>query len=315
MANETTTTTANDISYSAAIEPTFHRYAIDKHVNDPFLKPYDVRGRGSAAIDVPKLTSVVGTPDDAGVGVDTEFDATQATDLANTARGTDKATLTATEYGVLFEITDNVLEDQVPGMNIMAELLQDAATILMAAWEFDVCASFTNFSGSVGTSGVDLTLANMSSALNTIRRAGATAVDNPVFVLDSQAAVDYEADILSTNAAQAVFGGTADSFLAVQRDAVNGLTAGMIGMFRGCKVLATGLCSTANAGADVLSSAYVPFTPGNSRDCALGKVIARDFRLETDRNIEGRATLFAASMRMGVGELLDAAGTKIVTDF
>ena len=309
-----TSSTINDITLAAAVQPSFHDYAKDWLVNNPFIKDTSLVGRGSAALDVPSLASAMGSVGGGGAGVDTEFDATEGTDLSTTTRSTNKVTLTASEYGVFFQVTDNVLEDAVSGFDILQELVADAARILMTAWEDDVCATYGNFSSSAGATGVNLSLANMSTCITTIRTAGVRAPDGLVFVLDDQAASDYEDAILSTNAATAVYPGTADSFLGITRDPVNGLSDGRIGMFRGNPVYMTGLTDTANMGADVSSACYVPNSSANSRMCALGSVTARDLRIETDRTVEGRGTKIVATMRKGVGELLDAAGVNLVTD-
>src|SRR5688500_8685981 len=99
MANESTTTTINDVYYSAIISPMMMDYAHDWIVATPYLREYSLIGQASAAVDIWSLASDMGTVGGNGAGVDTEFDATQATDLANTALDTNKVTLTASEYG------------------------------------------------------------------------------------------------------------------------------------------------------------------------------------------------------------------------
>lgn len=314
MANESTTSTIDDLTNASAIVPSFHDYASAYNVTKPFQKPFDLRGKGSKTVKVPSLTSVLGTLA-AGAGVDTEFDATEGTDLSNTARGTGSVTIASTEYGIMMTITDNVLEDNVSGFDIIQELIMDAARVLRTAFEKDSVDLFQSFTtNTAGATTVNLSLANMSTCLVKLRIAGVKAVDNPVFVLDDQAASDYEDALLATGTSWAVYPGTADAYLAVSRDPINGLADGRIGMFRGCAVYQTQLTPTLNTAADVSSGCFVPYTPGNARICALGRTISREFRIETERRPATRGTRVVCTSREAPGELLDAAGVAITSD-
>src|SRR5690348_6286092 len=110
-----TTTTANDITYSAVIEPSFLDYAYDWIVATQFFRPFSLVGKPSNALDIPIPTTNMGTVGDTGLGVDTEFDATQASDLSSTTWGTEKATPTCPKYAVMRVLTDNTGEASVPG--------------------------------------------------------------------------------------------------------------------------------------------------------------------------------------------------------
>jgi hypothetical protein len=52
----------------------------------------------------------------------------------------------------------------------------------------------------------------------------------------------------------------------------------------------------------------------NPRAAPFGAVITRDVRVEWDRNISKRATIFVMSAKWGVAEKADEGGVKIVTD-
>ena len=183
------------------------------------------------------------------------------------------------------------------------------------ALEDDVCALFSGFSTTVGSTGVDLTLANMSDAVVNIRKSGVRAPDGIVFVLDDEQAANYEAALISTNAAAAVYAGAADRLLSASPTANNGLANGHIGFFRQYPVYMTGLTDTVNTAADVSGAAYVRGdTPGNARMAALGLAVSREFTMAMERDESLRATEVIATRRTGVGELLDVAGVNIVTD-
>lgn len=315
MANETTSTTLEEVINSEWIRPAFQQYASDWLVAAQFLLRFDLRGKASATVAVPSVVSDMGTVSDGGAGVDTEYNAAEATDLANTQMDLSEATIATAEYGIMRTITDTALEDVVDGMDIMRQIVADSALILATALEDDVCALFAGFANQVGATTVDLTLAVMSSAVVQIRNSGVRAPDGIVFVLDDQAASDYEAALIAGNAAAAVYAGAADRLLAATPTQNNGLANGQIGFFRQYPVYQTGLTDTANAGADVLSAAFVRGdTPGNAPMAALGLAVSREFTVAMERDESARATEVIATQRLGVGELLDVAGVGIVSD-
>lgn len=315
MANETTTTTANDITYSAVIAPAFLATLAEHSLPMTWCNEYDITGQPSNAIDIPRAASDYGSADDDGAGVDTEYDATQGTALSNVAWDTDKVTATAAEYGIQYEITDNVVEDSIQGIDVFNIIFVHMARALALAWTDDFCALFASLSNSVGTTTNDLTVANMLSAQSGIRRRGVLAEDGLVYVLDGQQGDDLEGALIATSTSQAVFASAADRILGVMASANNGMAADrQIMTFRGYPVHTTGLTDTANAGADVVGACFTPAGPRNGPFATYGNAIKRAFRLETDRVIGKRTTLLVGTMRMGVAEITDGSGTKIVTD-
>ena len=313
MANETTTTSANDVAYSAIIEPIFMDYAHDWIVATPFLKE-KVIGRGSASYQFNRIDSDMGTVGANGAGVDTEFGAAEATDLSNTEISTSKVTVTAAEYGVLNTLTDNLVEDSIEGVEWMQIIIGNSARILMTALEHDVLTLLSGFSTSVGSSGSDLTVAQLLAAFNTPRKLGVRAPDGLVCVLDDEQVDNVEAALTATGTSMAVYAGATDRLFGYAPAENNGLGNGHVMNFRGSPVFATGLGPTANTAADVTGGVFVPETPGNSAFAALGIVWKRAFRLEPERDASLRATEYVGTMRCGVGELSDSSGCAIITD-
>jgi hypothetical protein len=315
MANETTTTTLNDIVYSAVIEPSFLAYAMDWIVAQQFARRYSLVGKPANALDIPRFATDMGTIGDGGTGVDTEFDATQATDLsANIALDTDKVTITSSEYAFKRTITDNVFEDSIAGIDLMDAVLADGAQILMTAFEDDMLALLASLSNTVGTSGADLTIAQTLAAQVGIRKRGVRAPDGVVYVLDEQQVDDLEAAMIATSTSTAVFAFANDRLLGIDREANNGMGNGHVFSFRGYPVYSTGLTDTANAGADVVGACFVPTTSGNDRYATFGWADKRPFRVETQRDASLRADEVVFSMRRGVAEIADTTGTAIITD-
>lgn len=315
MAAESTTTTLNDVYYSAIIEPMMMDYAHDWVVTTQFLREFSLIGKASNALDVWSLASDMGTVGDGGGGVDNEFNATQATDLSNTALDTNKVTLTASEFGVMRTITDQVFEDSIDGIDWLRIVLSDSTRILMTALEDDACALLASFSNTVGTSGSDLTIAQLLAAQVGVRKRGIRAPNGGVYVLDEQQWDDAEAALIASSTSMLTYALAGDRILGSPgASAGNGLDNGQVASFRQSPIWVTGLTDTANAGADVAGAFFVHSTPANDSMAALGIVWKRMFRLETFRDISLRATEYVATMRVGVGELLDAAGSSIITD-
>lgn len=313
MANESTTTTLNDVYYSALIEPIMLDYAHDWVVATPFLKEKTL-GKGSPAYQWNRLASDMGTVGANGAGVDTEFGATEATDLSNLELDTDKVTVTASEYGVMRTITDNVVEDSIEGIEWMQIVLGDSARILMTALEHDTLTLLGGFSNAYGSTGVDLTIAQLLAAFNGPRTRGIRAPDGLVGVLDDEQIAHVEAGFSATSTSMAVYAGATDRMFGYAPTGDNGLSNGHVMNFRGSPIFATGLGPTANTGADVTGGVFVPETAGNSTFAALGIVWKRSFRLEPQRDASLRATEYVATMRCGVGEISDASGSSIITD-
>ena len=76
-------------------------------------------------------------------------------------------------------------------------------------------------------------------------------------------------------------------------------------------VFSTSLTDTANSGADVTGALFI-HNPLSS--AALGMCLARDVRIEYDRDIHNRTTLVVATARWGVAEISDLSGVSIITD-
>jgi hypothetical protein len=315
MANESTTTTLNDVYYSAIIDPMMMDYAHDWVVATQFLREFSLIGKASNAIDVWSLASDMGTVGAHGAGVDAEFNGTEGTDLANTALDSNKVTITCSELGVMRTITDNVIEDSISGIDWLRIVASDSTRILVTALEDNTCALLAAFSNTVGTTTVDLTVAQLLAAQVGIRKRGIRAPDGLVYVLDEQQVDDAEAALIATSTSQQSYSFAGDRLLGSPTLGANaGMSNGMVMTFRGFPVWATGLTDNANGTDDVAGACFVPSSPGNDQMAALGIAWKRMFRLETDRDISRRATEYVATMRVGVAELLDAAGTSIITD-
>ena len=313
MANEVTTTAVTEAVNSEYINPLLKKYAHDHHVCVRFLQPYDMRGKASSTVAIPRIESQLGSPGDYGAGVDTEYDATEGTDLSNTAFTLAETTLSTTEYGVMREVTDTTLEDTAAS-DFAMQVAQDNARILAHALEHEAVSQFASFTNSSGATTVDLTLANLDDALADLFGRGIMAPDGLVAILGHAQKGDFEAAVTATGSNQAIYQGTTDRFLAIERDANNGFTNGRIGLWKGINLFSTGLTVTANAGADEVGALFVPYTNANADHAALALGVSRPMQMATERNESKRTTEIVTTQRVGTGIQFDNGGQALITD-
>jgi hypothetical protein len=317
MSSETTTTTLNDLVHTEYIEPIFLDYAHDHVVASRFLKQWSLVGKSTAKYQVPRFASDMGTVGDNASGVDTEFGATAASDISsNTQLDTDSVTFTPAEYGLKHTVVDDVFEDSIMGAELMSAMVSNAARILQTAIEADVVALFSGLATAVGTSGSDLTLAQMISAADGIYDRGCRAPNGLVYVLDDEQYANVRDASIATSSAWATYPGASDRVLGIDAAPNHGLsgddTPRMI--FRGYPVYSTGLCATANTGANVVGACFTPTGPQNDPFVTFAMVTKRPFRVGTERDESLRATEVVFTTRVAVGEATDVSGTEITTD-
>lgn len=315
MANESTSTTINDFAYSAIISSFVMATLAEHALPMSWCKEFNLIGQPSGSVDVGYFDSDFGSGDDNGAGVDTEYDATEGTALSNTEVSSSKYTIAAAEYGIAVELTDNVQEDSISGVDILGRIQSHQQRALALAWSKDFVDLFSSLSNSVGSSGSDLTVAQMLAAQVGPRKRGVLADDGMAYILDNEQVDNLEAALIATNAAAAVYASAADRLLGVSAGPNNGLGSSRQVMgFRGYPVYATGLTPTANMAADVVGACITPDGPSNGPYATFGNVIKRAPRFEVERNAKGRSTDLVLSMRMASGELVDGSGTAIITD-
>lgn len=314
--NETTTTTLATTINASLVEPTVILALSEKPGLSRFCREFDYRGKSTSSAKLPTETSYWGAPDDHGVGVDLEFNATEATALGNYAFNTGSVTVTAAEYGVAHALTDNVDEDSaIDGAELLNLFTGTMLNVLGLAMDDDYLALYASLGSTVGTTNTNLTAVKMLSSQQGLRIRGATA-DEIAFVLDHCAGSDMEADLTSASASMAVYALAADRVIDYQRAPDNGMgTSRVISRFRGIPVYTSGLTDTANAGVDVISACICPSTAVNDASGATthAQIWKRLPRFEMQRFIKSRATDLVMTARTGFAELQHNAGTQILS--
>lgn len=309
-----TTSTVDDVFYSYLIEPMILSAASEHAQLSPLARQFDRTGPGSKGVQVAVAGSIFGTPNDFGAGVDTEYNAAEATDLTSTTFSTSAITAAASEYGVRIDVTDALLEDAVDAVELLNVIESSMAAAIALAIDDDMAALFASLSNTVGTSGADLTVAQFLSAFNGIRVRGNRAPDGLVAVVSNQQASDLEGALVASSTSMAVYTLAADRFLAAAPGPNNGLINGQVMQFRGYPVFASGLCDTANAGADDVGAVFVPSTTANDAFATYGLIMKREPRLETQRDASARSNELVLTARVAPFELRDNSGTAVITD-
>lgn len=313
MANEVTTTSLTELIYGEWISPYIQSYAQQYRNPSQFFARWDPLN-GSSTVSVPRWDSSQGNPNDDGVAVDTEFNATEAGDLAAVDMTTADSTFTIAEYGIRRDPTDTAIEDAISAAALMSQIATDGTSNLLAAANDDGCALFAGFSNSSGASGVDLSIANVDDSLYALADRG--VMGSLVGIMDHQAVRDFFAALQATSTSLAVYAGSTDRQMATSFDPNQGRNAeGFVLTYKNCDFYRQGMTDTANAGADVVSAIFVRGDQEANRPmAALGQGSRRDFRIETQRDASKRTTEVITTMRWGCGETQDGSGQKLVTD-
>lgn len=317
MAQETTTSTLDDLTHTSLVQPVVIAALTEMPGFWKLSREFaPIADQATSTAKIPKETSWWGTPDDDGAGVDLELNATEATDLGNTSAATGSITITAAEYGVAMEITDNVVEDSVRGVDVFGWLESRHLHAINLAMEDDFIALFASLSNSVGSSGNDLTVAQMIAAQQGVRVRGATT-DTSVYIIDNEQQLNLDTALIATGTSMAVYALAADRLIGYAPTGDNGMGAMRHTMnFRNFPVHTSGLTDLANASADVVGAFFCATSAANDASGAttFGHVWKRLPRLETDRIVVGRSTLLVTTAKWGCAELQDGSGTAIITD-
>lgn len=284
MANEITTTTADDLLLAATllasdILPNFYGNMVRGMV-----RYSDISGAPAKAKDFPIMPALSAGSLAEGV------------DMGNTAFATTKATVTVGEVGLLLTVTDLLSVSDIVDDGTYAI---EGGKALATKYSTDLLALAAGFSNSTGATGINLSEANIIDGLVTLAAAG---VNGPYEgVLHPRQWADLIADIgttITTSGGASLRGGT------------NELTVGSdsgLGTLYGVSWQVSHLVPTANAGADRAGMIVAP-------QYAIGHVSKWDARVEFERDASLRAREIAITACYGLGELRDAAGLGVITD-
>lgn len=282
MANETTTTTANDLVNASLVSAEIIEAAWSALVMLPLVKEFDISALATLTLNVPVWTALA-----AGA-------VAEDNDLSNTALSTSYVALTASEVGVMILLKDKLTYSDILG-NIDAYAAQ-LGKALADKVDTDLAALFAGFSQTVGSTGVNITEANFLEAIYTLEAGDApkpyVSVLHPIQVHDLRGA-------LASSAA---------SLHSLMRSAdLNSNTKGFAYNLYNVDVYESTNVATANTAADRAGAMF-------SKGEALGIAWKKAANTELQRDASARGTEVVVTSCYGVGELVDTYGVKIVTD-
>lgn len=321
MANETTTTSLNDVVNSTLVYPAMIVALSEKPgIAQSMCREFNGLNSKAPAFTLPTETSFWGSANDDGAGLDTEFNATEGTALSNTQFTSGVVTVTAAEYGVAAALTDTLGEDSVfDAATLLNFYMGRMLNVLTLAMDDDFLALLASLSNTVGTSGADLTIAQALAAQQGLRTRGVSVdpMRTGVYIFDNQQALDLEGAFIATSTSAAVYALSADRVLGINPGENFGLGDDRhFATFRGSRCVSTGLTDTANAAADVVGAYIVPTSAVNDANgsTTFGMIWKRLPTFETQRQAKGRSNDIVMTARAGFAELQDGAGTAIITD-
>lgn len=276
-----------------------------------FFLPINITN-GSSTVSQPRWVSDVGTVPDDGTAVDTEFNATEATDLTANELETTDSTFSVSEYGLLRQPSWTAMEDAT--LLALEDITANAISILMDAMNDDACALFAGLSASVGTSGTDCRVSDVNDGLYNLARRGVKG--ELVAIFDNVALEDFQGALEAASSNMAVYASTADRLMNVQGSADGARNVeGYAFSYKGVPFYRQGLTDTANTAADVVSAIFVRGDiPAQRTQATFGQASRRPISLASQDAVESRTTKLVYHARWGCGAINGQTGVKVVTD-
>jgi len=277
MANETTTTTLNDLVPEIIVEAMFQ--AEERTLMGGLVKNYSLPFGSGKTIDVPIYASVAAAA------------VAENTDLANTAITTSVATLTVGEVGLMATVTD-VARD-ISTQNVITDVGRLFGEAIARKQDQDLTALFAGFGTALGDGTTAITAAKIFEAVAKLKALGLDP-SGIACVLNPEVAYDMLSSV--TNA-----------YAGLDTETSNeAMRAGYVGRMAGISIYeSANVISTANAG-DSVGGVF-------HRD-ALGLATLRGISIEPQRDASLRATELVGTAVYGAGELRDTYGVGMNFD-
>jgi len=283
MADEVTSSIVSEL-YSNIVQSALYTYS-EQAVIRPVVRNYDMTGTPGLTAQVPKYPAI------------TASDLTDGTDLStNTAFNTTSVTMTAAERGARITLTD--LAKESAQEDVAAAIGRQLGEAMVNKVDGEIAALFPSFSNRVGAAGDGITAETIFKAVGQLRSQNARG---QVFVvLHPFQAMDLKIQLAgagNTNMANPpAVGNTV-------------LTSGVIGSIGSAIILESN-----NVGKDTNDSVT---GTGNFVGCAftqdaIGYMVKRNIRVESQRDASLRADEIVGSMAYATAELFDEYGVGIL---
>jgi len=281
MADEATSSVLSEL-YSNIVQSALYTLN-EQTIIRPLIRQYDMTGTPGLTAQVPIYPALSA----AGVA--------DGTDLSNTAFNTTSKDITASEIGVMVELTDLAAESA--NEDVAAAIGRQIGSAMAEKVDQDLAGLFSGFSNTVDKSTAAVTVQDIFKAAAILKNNKADQNGAFACVLHPYQAYDLKNQL--TNA-----GSTMSHSLS---DVGNtALLNGFIGRIAGVDIFE----STVVTGGDSAGSYYGAVMTQD----ALGMMLKRGMRIETERNASKRSLEIVGSMAYGVSELFDSYGVAIISD-
>lgn len=277
-----TTSTLTQELYSNIVQSALYELN-EASIIAPLVRKYNMVGTPGLVAQVPiyPAISAAGLTEGTDITTPTSFDTTSKT-------------ITATEKGVMVELTDLSMESA--NEDLAAAVGRQIGAAIAEKVDDDLAALFSGFSNTVGSGAAEITVADLFKAAAILRNNNAQ--QNGAFVAVVHPYQAYQLKAQLTNA-----GATMSHSLS---DVGNrALADGFVGRIAGIDVFESTAVTGDSAGA------YVGAVMTQD---ALGMLMKRDLRIETQRNASARSLEIVGTMAYGVSEIFDAYGVGIIGD-
>lgn len=282
--NPTTTTTYDDVSYTAIINDEVKDALMALVVTPALLSFHDLSGDPSKAVKIPKADKFTAAAVSEGI------------ELTNTALTSTSVTITASEIGIMATITDVLEVSDIPAAH--GARLKQLGRALGDKLDIDICALFSGFSTGVGTTTVDIALTDLLDAIYNLEVNDAAGLGSLVGVLHPRQTADIRTELEADTAA---------IYTNKSPDGISKSMAGYFGSWFGIDIFQSTNVPTANAAADRAGGIFV-------KDYALGMAQKWGAKTEVMRWAPIRGFVIVATAMYGVGEVEDLAGVSVTTD-
>ena len=282
--NPTTTSTFDDVSYSAIITDEVLDALMATVATPQLLDMYDIMGASSKAVKIPKADKF------------TAAALTEGTETTNTALTSTSVTITAAEIGIQATITDVLDVSDIPAAH--GARLRQLGRALSDKLDVDITALLSGFSTAVGATTVNISLSVLLDAIYNLEVNDAASLGRLVGVLHPRQTADIRTELEADTGV--IYDGKSDSSITKAQN-------GFFGNWFGIDIYQTTNVPTANAAADRAGGVFVA-------DYALGMVQKWTAKVEAMRWAPIRGWVLVATAMYGVGEVEDSAGVAVVTD-
>jgi len=287
--NFTGMTQYDDVSYTAIITDAVLDALMAAVVTPGLFRHEDLSGDASKAYKFPKADKFTA----AGVA--------EGVELVNTALTSTSVTVTSAEIGIQATITDVLEVSDIPAAH--GARLRQLGRAMANKLDIDICALLGAFTSVVGTTTVDLAIANILDAIFTLENADAASLGQIVGVIHPRQAADIR-QAVDADTGVVYSGGGVAGYGSVMGPAPG---PGYFGSLLGIPFWMSTNVPSANLGADRAGGIFIA-------DYALAMVQKWAARVETMRWPPIRGMVLTASAMYGVGEVEDLAGVSLITD-